>query len=147
MPVYINRDLVRLLPCGNLEYIGRNDSQVKIRGYRIELGEIEAVFSSFPGVKQCVVVVRENNSQQHLVGYYVSEFFVDEAQLKKYIEDKLPKYMIPGVLVKVGSIPVNVSGKIDRKALLRIDITKNTKDISLPSNAGEIKVREIWGKC
>ncbi|CAG2162349.1 unnamed protein product, partial [Oppiella nova] len=122
--LYKTGDLVRWLPDGNLEYIGRNDFQVKIRGYRIELGEIENALSSYDGIGQSVVIAKEHKNTEedlvvnkYLVGYYVSESKLDEENIIGYLQEKLPEYMIPSVLVHLKELPLTINGKLDRKAL------------------------------
>ncbi|CAF4582387.1 unnamed protein product, partial [Rotaria socialis] len=106
--IYKTGDLVRWLPDGELEYLGRNDLQVKIRGLRIELGEIEAVLSSYQGVHRSVVLAKDHKkknidapSTKYLAGYYVSDDDIDESNIKQYIQTKLPDYMIPNRLMRI----------------------------------------------
>ena len=115
--LYRTGDLVRYLESGELEYVGRRDDQVKLRGYRIELGEIETVLESHPLVQQAVVTVRE---EQWLVGYVVgmegSEREV-AAELRSYLRERLPDYMVPQRWVMLDQLPLTTSGKIDRRRL------------------------------
>ncbi|AZL16326.1 non-ribosomal peptide synthetase [Rickettsiales endosymbiont of Stachyamoeba lipophora] len=150
--LYKTGDLVRWLPDGSLEYIGRNDFQVKIRGYRIELGEIEAVLTSYPGIKQSVVIVKEsteNNGEaqgsKYLVGYYVAEEEIDEEQLRKYLEDKLPEYMVPTIVVALEYMPLTVNGKIDRKVLPELILSKQDNYVA-PRNELEKELCAIWSE-
>ncbi len=113
--LYRTGDLVRFLPDGSLEYLGRNDFQVKIRGQRIELGEIEAVVESFPGVDQCIVVVREERElDQRLIAYTTGTIGLDLAALRTYVAGRLPQYMIPQHFVRLAEMPRTSSGKVDR---------------------------------
>ncbi len=117
---YRTGDIVRLRGPGELEYLRRNDNQVKLRGYRIELGEIEATLSSQPGVKQCVVIVREDQpSDPRLVAYLVVSGDADssDASLRKQLRGLLPQYMIPQHFVVLERIPLTPNGKVDRRAL------------------------------
>ncbi|MFT4693256.1 MAG: amino acid adenylation domain-containing protein [Francisella sp.] len=119
--LYKTGDLVRWLSDGNIEYIGRNDFQVKIRGYRIELGEIENQLTKINGIKQSVVLAKENTEtkSQYLVGYYVpikSNTLVQEDLLNQ-LSKVLPDYMVPSILVELDSLPLTVNGKLDRKVL------------------------------
>jgi amino acid adenylation domain-containing protein len=118
--LYKTGDLARYLPDGNIEFLGRIDNQVKLRGYRIELGEIEAVLGQHPMVQSSVVVVREDTPRdKRLVAYVVGrqgESF-DAAELRKYLKQKLPEYMIPSAFVRLDELPLTPNGKIDRKAL------------------------------
>lgn len=118
--IYQTGDLVRYLPNGNIEYIGRNDFQVKIRGHRIELGEIEACLLSHEDIRQVAIIVKENPSnknQKYLVGYYVSDVEINSDELKTYLMGLLPDYMVPSAYVHMDKFPVNASGKLNRKAL------------------------------
>ncbi|HMN78587.1 MAG TPA: amino acid adenylation domain-containing protein [Burkholderiaceae bacterium] len=118
--LYRTGDLVRYRPDGRLEFVGRNDQQIKLRGYRIELGEIEAVLAGYPGVRQNVVLVREDApGDQRLVGYVVIEGDVgfEEAGARRALRGRLPEYMVPNVFVSLPAMPLTPNGKIDRKAL------------------------------
>ncbi|WP_162033759.1 non-ribosomal peptide synthetase, partial [Chryseobacterium potabilaquae] len=116
--MYKTGDLVRYLANGDLEYIGRNDFQVKIRGYRIELGEIENALLSYEGIRQSVVLAKENSSGlKYLVGYYVSDTAVNHEDLSVYLSGLLPEYMVPSVYVHLESLPLTINGKLDRRAL------------------------------
>ncbi|MEI6204384.1 MAG: condensation domain-containing protein, partial [Enhydrobacter sp.] len=116
--LYKTGDLVRWLPDGNIEYIGRNDFQVKIRGFRIELGEIEHALSRHPEINQCAVIshMREG-AGSNLVAYYVSEASIEDANLHAYMNEHLPDYMIPSVFIHLSELPLTTNGKLDRKAL------------------------------
>ncbi len=117
--LYKTGDLVRWLPDGNIEYIGRNDFQVKIRGYRIELGEIENQLSSMEGIKQCRVLAKDINDINYLVGYYVADeaLSLSNDDILSQLSKALPDYMVPSVLVEIDSMPLTVNGKLDRRAL------------------------------
>jgi len=118
--LYKTGDLARFLKDGNIEYLGRIDHQVKLRGFRIELGEIEAVLAECAGVRQTVVILREDNPRdQRLVAYLIAapdlELNVD--RLRKEVRDKLPEHMVPSSFVVLEGFPMTTSGKIDRRAL------------------------------
>jgi amino acid adenylation domain-containing protein len=119
--LYKTGDLARWLPDGNLEYLGRNDFQVKIRGYRIELGEIEQAISSYPGIKQSVVLAQERTMAQsttsYLVAYYVSDALLNHEALEAHVAQRLPEYMVPAAWVRLDTFPLTLNGKLDRKAL------------------------------
>ncbi|MDI9359126.1 MAG: amino acid adenylation domain-containing protein, partial [Phycisphaerales bacterium] len=122
--LYKTGDLVRMLPDGNIEYIGRNDFQVKMRGYRIELGEIENKMLEFKNndvVNQAVVLVNEKNDNKYLVGYLVAKEEINIEDLRSYLSAVLPEYMVPTAFVQLDKLPLTVNGKLDRKALLAID--------------------------
>jgi amino acid adenylation domain-containing protein len=118
--LYRTADLVRWLPDGSIDYLGRIDHQVKIRGFRIELGEIEAVLASHPQVEQGVVAAREYSpGDKRLVAYVVAAGSEppNRGDLRKHLEDKLPDYMIPSAFVFLDKLPLTPNGKVDRKAL------------------------------
>jgi len=149
--LYRSGDLVKYLRSGELEYVGRIDQQVKIRGYRIELGEIEAVLGEQEGVKDGVVVVREDEpGQKQLVGYVVraegSEVGVSE--LRSYLKEKLPEYMVPGAFVFLEKLPLTGSGKIDREGLPRPDGSRPElkKEFVGARTKTEEELASIWGE-
>ncbi|WP_414542081.1 amino acid adenylation domain-containing protein [Nostoc sp. CCY0012] len=124
--LYKTGDLVRYLPDGNIEFLGRIDNQVKLRGFRIELGEIEAVLSKYTALHETVVIVREDNpGDKRLVAYIVpATGNFDSAnnselipQLRQYLKARLPQYMVPSAFVLLEKLPLTPNGKIDRKAL------------------------------
>ncbi|HEU4963561.1 MAG TPA: condensation domain-containing protein, partial [Bacilli bacterium] len=116
--MYKTGDLVRWLPDGNLEYQGRLDHQVKVRGYRIELGEIEAQLLLLDGVKEAVVLCREDaQGNNELSAYLVTETALTTADLRRALAQELPDYMIPSYFVFLERMPITTNGKVDRKAL------------------------------
>ncbi|MEP0857573.1 amino acid adenylation domain-containing protein [Trichocoleus sp. DQ-U1] len=118
--LYKTGDLARYLPNGNIEYLGRIDNQVKIRGFRIELGEIEAVLRQHPAVLGTVVVMRQDVSdRKYLVAYIVPKesTAITRSDLRGFLKEKLPNYMIPGVFVMLDALPLTSNGKVDRRAL------------------------------
>ena len=155
--LYKTGDLVRMLPDGNIEYIGRNDFQVKIRGYRIELGEIETRIQGFQTrieglkdeqvIEQAVVLVNEKGDNKYLVGYFVAKEQVDVEELISYLSKQLPEYMVPTVLVQIEQMPLTVNGKLDRKALLAIEYNlTDSKEYKAPKNELEQQLLSIWEK-
>ena len=117
--MYRTGDLVRWNNAGQMEYLGRADQQVKVRGYRIELGEIEASVSLYPAVRENVVVVRESGRDRLLVAYTAPRagMEINEEQLREYLQERLPRYMLPSKFVILESLPKTPNGKVDRKAL------------------------------
>jgi amino acid adenylation domain-containing protein len=146
--LYKTGDLACYLPDGNIEFLGRIDDQVKIRGYRIELGEIESVLSQHPAVRETVVVVRDHApNDKQLVAYVVpSEEPVPTAcELRAFLQQKLPNYMIPSVFVCLESLPLTPNGKIDRRILPEPDGSKDlTSTFTEPRDEVERHLVRIW---
>jgi amino acid adenylation domain-containing protein len=118
--LYKTGDLCRFLPDGNIEYLGRLDRQVKIRGFRIELGEIQAVLEQHPQVRESVVVAREDApGDKRIVAYVVGKNSVgpNAAELREFIGQKLPEYMVPSAFVRLWMLPLSPNGKVDVRAL------------------------------
>ncbi|MGZ4164918.1 MAG: non-ribosomal peptide synthetase, partial [Tumebacillaceae bacterium] len=145
--LYRTGDLARYLANGDLEYLGRIDHQVKLRGFRIELGEIEAVLAQHPAVREAVVVVREDvPGDQRLVAYVVAK---DEAlastELRGYVANHLPEYMVPSAYMLLETIPLTANGKVDRKALPVPDATRHAEsEFVAPRTETEEQLAEIW---
>lgn len=135
---YKTGDLVRYLPNGDIDFIGRVDNQVKIKGFRIELGEIESFISQYENIKQCAVkVMEEANNRKRLAAYLVTESNVnfDENGLKEFLSTKIPPYMIPTYFTILEEMPLNASLKIDRKALP----APNVESVHQSDNLAEAK--------
>ena len=118
--MYKSGDLVKLLPSGDIDFIGRIDNQVKLRGFRIELGEIESVISFYPKVKNVIVLLREDSpGQKQLVAYMIlhENDSLELSELKTFIRAKLPGYMVPVSFVILDEYPLTPSKKIDYKSL------------------------------
>ncbi|HEX2272090.1 MAG TPA: amino acid adenylation domain-containing protein [Pyrinomonadaceae bacterium] len=115
--LYRTGDLARYRADGEIEFLGRKDNQVKVRGFRVELGEIEAVLSAHPAVREAVVSV--STAENHLVAYWVGaqEEEIPVSDLRSYLQERLPQYMVPSGFVRLGGLPLTPSGKVDRKAL------------------------------
>lgn len=149
--LYKTGDLARWLESGNIEYLGRIDFQVKIRGFRIELGEIEAVLDQHPDIKESVVVAREDGGgHKRLISYIVANRHADLSRedLRRFLEEKLPDYMIPSALVPLDAMPVTTSGKVDRKALPppeQIRVGKSA-DYVAPRTPREDILANLWSE-
>jgi amino acid adenylation domain-containing protein len=116
--LYRTGDVVRMLPSGELEFLGRLDDQVKVRGYRVEPAEVVAVLSAHPAVEEVVVVAREDISgHKRLVAYVRAVYDVDSGRLRRYLKNRLPDYMVPSAFVVLDQFPHTVNGKVDRAAL------------------------------
>lgn len=140
--LYRTGDLVRYQPDGNLEFLGRIDHQVKVRGFRIELGEIEALLNQYPTVQEGVVVVREDTpDDKRLVAYLVakSQQTLSIIELRRFLQKKLPDYMVPSAFVSLDSLPLTPNGKIDRKALPQPEGQRVDLEISYMAPQTEIE--------
>lgn len=114
---YHSGDLAAWTEDGRIRIFGRTDNQIKLRGFRIELDEIEKVMTEFPGVKTCAAVVRKHGGTEYLVGYYTAKGKASVEQLKQHLQEKLPEYMVPQALMQLETMPMTVSGKVDKRAL------------------------------
>ncbi|MCU7245686.1 MAG: amino acid adenylation domain-containing protein [Microcystis aeruginosa WS75] len=117
--LYKTGDIARYLPHGSIECFGRIDNQVKIRGFRIELGEIEVALAEYPEMRANTVIVREDEiNNKQLVAYIVpKKQSIDSRELRKFLKQKLPDYMIPSFFIELEELPLTNNGKVDRKAL------------------------------
>ncbi|MCC5614798.1 amino acid adenylation domain-containing protein, partial [Nostoc sp. CHAB 5836] len=144
--LYKTGDLARYLADGNIELLGRIDDQVKIRGFRIELGEIEAVLSSHPQVQAAVVMVRElQTDNKSIVAYVVSgQQSLTTSELRNFLKQKLPDYMIPSAIAILETLPLTPNGKVDRRALPIPDMEQNREiDFVPPRTATEEAIANI----
>ncbi|MCR4908713.1 MAG: amino acid adenylation domain-containing protein [Lachnospiraceae bacterium] len=115
---YRTGDVVRMLPDGNVDFVGRNDGQVKIRGFRIELPEVEAVIREFPGIKDATVqAFDDEGGGKFIAAYIVSDKEIDVALLNDFIRSKKPPYMVPASTMQIDSIPLNQNQKVNKRAL------------------------------
>ena len=125
--IYKTGDLARYLPDGNIEFMGRCDTQVKIRGYRIELGEIESFLVKHQGVREAVVIIREDEGvEKKIVAYWVvtNNKNVDNDSLRRYLQKNLPGYMVPAAFVQLSVLPLTANGKIDQSNLPKPDFSR-----------------------
>ena len=147
--LYRTGDLARFLPDGDLDLSGRTDFQVKIRGFRIELGEIEAVLGGHPEVAACAVVAQERGGGEKVLAAFVvgrEQASPSVESLRLWLMEKLPDYMIPSRFVAVAALPLNPNGKVDRKALGKLDGEELASGIAYvsPRNELEIELVQIW---
>ncbi|HEX4646645.1 MAG TPA: amino acid adenylation domain-containing protein, partial [Verrucomicrobiae bacterium] len=147
--LYKTGDLVRWLPEGVIEFLGRVDRQVKIRGFRVEPGEIETVLNEHPAVRECAVSAwGESADGKQLAAYFVADQTAPPSPegLRAYLRSRLPDYMIPGVFVPLESLPLNGNGKVDRRALPLPDrqITALAKTFVAPRDKLEAQLAKIW---
>jgi amino acid adenylation domain-containing protein len=138
--IYRTGDLARYLPEGNIEFLGRADFQIKLRGHRIEPGEIEDLLEHCVGVRQAVVVVREDREgDKRLVAYVVAESSGAGTVtiLRRALESKLPDYMVPSAFEFLPALPLTENGKLDRKALLKLSPPKQTAGTAVSQSQNE----------
>ncbi|HLP61915.1 MAG TPA: amino acid adenylation domain-containing protein, partial [Candidatus Deferrimicrobium sp.] len=145
--MYKTGDSARWFEDGNMQFLGRKDHQVKIRGYRIELGEIESQLSGYPGIREAIVIDREDGSgNKYICAYYTVERAVEKIEKEElitYLSGELPEYMIPAHFIPLERVPVTPNGKLDRNALpgpgLNIE-----ESYAAPENELQEKLVEIW---
>jgi amino acid adenylation domain-containing protein len=153
--LYRTGDLVRFLPDGALEFLGRIDHQVKVRGFRIELGEIESALAAHPGVREVVVLAREDRQGEdgpdlRLVAYVagtasgMASGTASDGELRRYLGDRLPAYMVPATFVTLEALPLTPNGKVDRRALPAPEATAPGADFEPPGTELEMALAEVW---
>ncbi|MFL5383082.1 MAG: non-ribosomal peptide synthase/polyketide synthase, partial [Longimicrobiaceae bacterium] len=145
--LYRTGDLGRWLSDGTIEFLGRNDFQVKVRGFRIELGEIEARLREHAGVREAVVVARENEAgDRRLVAYWVGDAVEIDA-LRAHLSGRLPEHMVPAAFVRLEALPLTSNGKLDRKALPAPEGDAYARrGYEAPVGETEQALAEIWGQ-
>ncbi|WP_433590111.1 non-ribosomal peptide synthase/polyketide synthase [Pseudomonas koreensis] len=149
--MYRTGDLARWREDGSLDYLGRNDDQVKIRGMRIELGEIETRLNQLPGVKEAVLLAREDEpGQPRLVAYFTQQAGGEPLALgdmREHLLTQLPDYMVPAAFVRLEVLPLTANGKVDRKALPKPDLAAlATREYVAPQGELEIALAQIWAE-
>ncbi|MDF5736629.1 MULTISPECIES: amino acid adenylation domain-containing protein [unclassified Nostoc] len=148
-PLYKTGDKARYLPDGNIEFLGRIDNQVKIRGFRIELGEIETVITAHPQVEDAVVIDSQDNlDNKRLVAYVVTrEHSSILNQLRDFLKQKLPNYMMPSAFVFLDALPLTTNCKVDRRALRALDVeSSDSTGFVPPRDAVEQQLQKIWAE-
>ena len=142
---YRTGDIVRYLPDGNIQFVGRRDGQVKIRGFRIELTEVEAVIRQFPGIKDVTVQAFDyENGGKFIAAYIVSDEIVDINALNSFIMEEKPPYMVPAVTMQIDKIPLNQNQKVNKKALPKPE--KKAEEVvesNVPMNVLEKEIHGI----
>ncbi|PYY81922.1 non-ribosomal peptide synthetase [Pseudomonas sp. TKO26] len=144
--MYRSGDLVAWRADGTLQYQGRNDQQVKIRGFRIELGEIETRLAGCPGVKDAVVLARQDEpGHKRLVAYFTERESLDIEALRARLQGQLPEYMVPAAYVRLDSLPLTGNGKVDRKALPAPDQEALlSRAYEAPQGPVEVALAQLW---
>lgn len=144
--MYKTGDIARFTATGELEWLGRADHQVKVRGFRIELGEIESILNSHRDVQQSVVIDKQDPSQETcLIAYVVrrSAALMSAEELRSFLRQKLPEYMLPSELVFLDKMPLTPNGKVDRSALRKTSPTMDRQVIA-PRDSLECSLTQIW---
>ncbi|HEV8169089.1 MAG TPA: amino acid adenylation domain-containing protein, partial [Pyrinomonadaceae bacterium] len=148
--LYRTGDLVRYRHDGEIEYLGRNDHQVKVRGYRIETGEIESILTQHPAVLQSVVMVREAAAGDARLAAYViaDEALPSEAELRGFVSERLPGYMVPSTFMLMEAFPLTPNAKVDRKALPEPDWgqSRTTNAYVAPRTPFEEVLASVWSQ-
>ena len=145
--VYRTGDIVRYLPDGNIQFVGRRDGQVKIRGFRIELKEVEAVIREYPGIKDATVQAFDyETGGKFIAAYIVSDEKVDIKELNAFIGKQKPSYMIPAATMQIDAIPLNQNQKVNRKALPTPVIQADDHEYVEPANDMEQQFCDIFSK-
>ncbi|MES3041772.1 MAG: amino acid adenylation domain-containing protein, partial [Pseudomonadota bacterium] len=147
--MYKTGDLAKYRADGNIEFLGRNDFQVKIRGFRIELGEIEAKLAEHPGIKEAVVLAREDSpGDKRLVAYYTqTDSEVSTETLRAHLAISLPEYMVPVAYVLLAQLPLNPNGKLDRRAFPAPDgHAYASRGYEAPQGEVETRLAQIWAE-
>jgi amino acid adenylation domain-containing protein len=146
--LYKTGDLARYLPDGNIEFLGRIDRQVKIRGFRIELGEIETLLRQHPVVLACVIIARKDPFGKRLVAYVVPQdgIAIDRQQLRDYLKERLPDYMMPSAFMMLDALPLTPNGKVAHDALPApaSDTSTEPEAFVAPRDSLELQLVQIW---
>ncbi|MFH7012920.1 amino acid adenylation domain-containing protein [Flavobacterium sp. FlaQc-52] len=142
--MYRTGDLGYWMPDQNIGFAGRKDDQIKIRGYRIELGEIEHALQEEETISNAVVLTKEHDGEKQIVAYLKGEN-IDMQQIRKSLSQKLPGYMLPTYSLLLDEIPLTANGKVDKTALLKLEIFKiKASDYVAPTSETEAKIAAIW---
>ena len=145
--LYKTGDLGLRLSDGSIKYIGRLDNQMKIRGYRVELGEIEASLNNEPSVDQGIALAIDDGlGNKRLVAYVVSKGAFSQSEMKAYLKQKLPAYMVPSLIVNLDAFPLTANGKVDKKALSERELNSSLDDAEFKEASNEFEqiISEIW---
>ncbi|MBV9496874.1 MAG: amino acid adenylation domain-containing protein, partial [Acidobacteria bacterium] len=151
--MYRTGDLARWLDDGTIQYLGRIDTQVKVRGFRIEMGEIEARLAEHPAIQDAAVIARGEGASKELIAFYrardLSAEELPKEELRAYLLRTLPEYMVPAAFVSLVAIPLSPNGKIDRRALSRMDVTTTAvagSSYVAPRTEAERRTVAVWAE-
>ena len=142
--IYKTGDLVKWDSNGHLIFLGRIDNQIKIRGFRVELSEITTVINSYNNIKEAYTIFDTVHNQKSICSYVVSDKKIDFGDLKKYLSNQLPKYMIPTYFMQLDSLPINQNGKVNKKLLPKNFEIYSNNEVILPSSDLEKKIYNIF---
>jgi aspartate racemase len=145
--LYKTGDMARYLQSGEIEFLGRGDDQVKIRGFRVELGEIEAALAKHPEVREVAVVAREDTpGDKRLVAYLVAaqDAKPTPTELRHYLQQQLPDYMVPSTIVLLQAMPLTPNGKINRRGLPAPEAEASSNEIAVATDAFQAQLVRIW---
>ena len=142
--LYRTGDLARWLSDGTVDFLGRIDRQVKIRGFRVEPAEVEAVLESHPWIAACVVLPRGEAEDKRLVAWVVSD--LSEAELLAWCRERLPPFLIPAAFVPIAAVPLDLNGKVDRRALPEPDRSRRANAYVAPRTPVEERVAAVWAE-
>jgi len=144
--LYRSGDLARWREDGAIDYLGRIDHQVKLRGLRIELGEIEAALLGHPGLREAVVLAREDRPGDRRLVAYVVGASPSAEELRRHLQLRLPDYMIPSAYVTLDALPLSPNGKLDRKALPAPELPVHEESHVAPRTPQETALAQIWAE-
>lgn len=144
--IYRTGDIVRFLPDGSIDFVGRNDGQVKIRGFRIELTEVEEIIRRFPGIKDVTVQAFDAASGgKYIAAYIVADEQIDIDRLNAFIAENKPPYMVPAATMQIEKIPLNQNQKVNKRALPEpvLHAQESSEELSRPCTKFEEQILEI----
>jgi amino acid adenylation domain-containing protein len=143
--IYRTGDLAHWKPDGSIEFLGRKDHQIKVNGIRVELGEIENILLKHPEIKEAIVLVKKAaiGTKKTLWGFLSSPKRLSEAEIREYLSEQLPSYMIPSTFVQLEKIPLIPSGKADKKLLQAVELEQDENYVP-PGNETQQKLQDIW---
>ncbi len=144
--LYKTGDIARYLGNGSIEFIGRKDHQIKLRGFRIELGEIENALLAHPSIQEIVLQVDASKNDKKLIAYYVAATSLPVSDLREFLKQRLPEYMVPSVWIHMEQFPLTPNGKVDRKKLPKADqaLTENKQELVAAKDELEVRLINIW---
>ncbi|CAF1127830.1 unnamed protein product [Didymodactylos carnosus] len=145
---YRTGDLIKLKDNGEMVYVGRRDFQIKLRGQRVEIGEIEqTILRASSSIDNCIVVTQTDNKQQeHLLAYIESSTITESSSVRQYCQSQLPRYMIPSLFIILEKLPLNASGKVDRKQLVLPDLNQqfDEDEYCEPQTELQWQIHDMW---